>query len=155
MKNHLPNPGKYTQGFYTPINPSKYKGKMPIRCLSSWEMKVCKMFDTNPAILYWSSESIAIEYVNPIKSALNNRRVVSKYYPDFLVVYVDKFGKQHTEIVEVKPFNQTLMEAARGKKQKLDVLLNHAKWAAARAFAKRSGISFRIITERDIFSGKR
>lgn len=155
MKNHLPNPGKFSQGFYQPINPDKYKGKMPIRCLSSWEFKVCKMFDTNPSVLMWSSESLEIKYIHPFKSAQAGRQVVSRYYPDYVVVYVDRLGNKHHEIVEVKPKRQAFMEAAKSKKEKMDVVLNKAKWDAARLFARNAGYTFRILTEDSIFSGKR
>lgn len=155
MKNHLPNPEKYSQSYFQPTNPSKYKGTMPIRCLSSWEYKVCKMFDTHPGILYWASEGLAIPYVHPIKSLQRQQQVISKYYPDYIVVYVDKFGKQHKEIVEVKPSRQAFMEAAKSKKEKLDVIVNTAKWNAARQFCKQYGYSFRILTERDLYPGKK
>lgn len=155
MRNFLPNPNKYTQSFFQPRNPNKYRGQMPIRCLSAWERKVCEMFDTNPSILYWASEPFGIEYINPIKSLVSKRTIVSKYYPDYLVVYVDKFGKKHSELIEVKPKRQAFREAAKTKKEKLDVVLNEAKWAAARAFAKANGLSFRILTEDQIYSGKR
>ena len=155
MKGHLPNPEKFTQGFYVPTNPDKYTGQLPIRCLSSWEIKVCKMFDLNPNVLQWSSESVGIKYVHPLKSAATGTTVIATYYPDYTVVYIDKNGKRHKEIVEVKPKRQAFMEAAKSKKEKLDVILNTAKWQAARAFAAQSGFTFRVITENDIFGGKR
>lgn len=155
MKHHLPNPDKFSQGFYTPLNPDKYKGKMPIRCLQSWEFKVCKMFDLNPNVLFWQSESIAIKYLNPFKRANGHPNPIQQYYPDYVVVYVDKFGKQHKEIVEVKPYRQSFMEAAKSKKEKAEVILNTAKWEAAHEFARRAGYTFRVITEKDIFGGKR
>ena len=155
MKGFLPNPEKFSQGFYNPVNPDKYIGELPIRCLSSWERKVCQMFDMNQNVLQWSSESIPIKYINPIKSAQKGHTVVSTYYPDYTVVYIDKFGKQHREIVEVKPLRQSFMEAAKSKKEKLDVILNTAKWQAARAIAERNGYKFRVITENEIFGGGR
>jgi hypothetical protein len=155
MKNHLPNPNKYNQGFYIPLNPHKYSGKLPIRCLSSWEFKVCKMMDLNENVISWASESVGIKYINPIKSVQYGKEFISTYYPDYTIVYIDKFGKKHKELVEVKPKRQAFMEAAKSKKEKLDVILNTAKWQAARAFAAQYGYKFRIITEDDIFGGKR
>lgn len=109
----------------------------------------------NPNVLYWSSESLAIQYVHPIKSAQRGHQVISKYYPDYVVIYVDKLGKQHKEVVEVKPSRQAFMEAAKTKKEKLDVIVNSAKWEAARAFCRQYGYTFRILTEREIHAGKR
>lgn len=79
---------------------------------------------------------------------------MANYFPDYLVTYIDKFGKKHIEIVEVKPLRQSIMEAAKSKKEKMDVMVNTAKWQAARIFAQQNGIGFRVITERDIFGGK-
>lgn len=155
IKNSLPNPEKYSQGYYTPQNPQKYRGKMPIRCLSSWEFKVCAMFDLNPSITFWSSESIQVRYVHPIKSAQLGRQVISTYYPDFAIEYVDKFGKRHREIIEVKPKRQAFMEAAKTNKEKLDAILNKAKWDATRAIAKQYGYSFRVLTEDQIYGGRK
>jgi hypothetical protein len=47
------------------------------------------------------------------------------------------------------------MEAAKSKKEKLDVILNTAKWQAARAIAEKNGYKFRVITENEIFGGGR
>lgn len=149
MKTFLPNREKFSQGFFTPKNPDKYKGQLPIRYLSSWEFKVMQMLDNHPNILYWSSESIAIPYMNPYT------KKPSKYYPDFIVVYVDKYGKEKREMIEVKPASETFLESAKSKKQKLAIGLNSVKWAAAKEFSKRNGMTFRVITEHNIFAGKR
>jgi hypothetical protein len=72
--------------------------------------------------------------------------------PDFLVVYVDKSGRQIAEMVEIKPKKQTLIESNRASTQlRATVAVNHAKWAAAQAWCKRMSISFRVITEDDLF----
>lgn len=152
MMKHLTNSSKYHQSYFIPKNPQKYKGEMPIRCLSSWELKVCQTFDNNPNILQWVSEPLGIPYLHPFKPPGRN---ASKYYPDYMVIYVDRMGVQHSEIVEVKPSNETFMESAKSKKNKAAFILNQAKWTAARQFAKYNGMTFRVITEKDIFSGKR
>ena len=66
IKNTLPGQGKFNQGYFTPKNPEKYKGILPIRFLSSWEHKMMIMLDSHPFFLSWSSESIKIPYYNPI-----------------------------------------------------------------------------------------
>jgi hypothetical protein len=61
------------------------------------------------------------------------------------------------ELIEVKPDNQTTMEnAGKSKHNQAHAILNAAKWEAARAYCKSKGISFRVITEKDMFhQGKR
>ena len=76
--------------------------------------------------------------------------------PDFFVVYVDKNGKQHVEVVEVKPYNQTVKEKARSKHNQAHWALNQVKWAAANAYCKQNGMKFRVVSENDIFhTGRR
>ncbi len=61
------------------------------------------------------------------------------------------------ELIEVKPDNQVTMESAgKSKHNQLAVALNMAKWEAARAYCKSKGMSFRVVTEKDMFhNGKR
>jgi len=137
---------KWMQGVYTVKNKEKYAGNKAPRYRSSWEMMFCQFCDNNPSVLQWASESIQIPYFNPIK----NRPTI--YVPDFFIVYVDKNGQNHAELIEIKPQKETTMEHA-GKSQhnRLMVAINHAKWAAAAAFCQKQGIKFRIVTEQDIF----
>tara|TARA_E500000331_G_scaffold116840_1_gene114156 strand:- start:1495 stop:1734 length:240 start_codon:yes stop_codon:yes gene_type:complete len=77
--------------------------------------------------------------------------------PDFFIVYQDKQGRKHAEMVEVKPMSQTSMEAA-GKSlaKKKQVVINMAKWEAANAYAKQRKIRFRVVSEEQLFhNGKR
>ncbi len=77
--------------------------------------------------------------------------------PDFFLVYGDRNGKQHVELVEVKPANQTIKEkVGNSTSNKAHYVLNQAKWQAARAYCKQKGMYFRIVNEGDIFhQGKR
>ena len=79
------------------------------------------------------------------------------YVPDFLIQYTDAKGKQHAELIEVKPENQMkLQEVGRDKFRQAQYVQNMAKWSAARDWCKRKKIFFRVITEKDIFhQGKR
>lgn len=103
-------------------------------------------FDQHPSVVSWASESIKIPYLNPF----TGKHTV--YIPDFLVTYVDATGAQRTEIIEVKPQKETFIEAARGAKAQAAVALNTHKWAAAQAFAKKHGITFRVLNEGNIFN---
>lgn len=137
---------KYLQGHYKPINPEKYVGKYPIFWRSSWELKVMQMFDTNPSIISWASESLKIPYQNPFTGKY------TVYVPDFVVTYVDAKGNQKAEIIEVKPAKETFLEEARSQRAKAAVALNTYKWAAAHAFSKHHGLTFRVMTENNIFN---
>ena len=137
---------KFAQGTFTPKNPDKYVGIGTIRYRSGWELTFMMFCDNNKNVTQWSSESIKIPYRHP----LTGKQTI--YVPDFLVVYVDKNGRQIAEMVEIKPKKQTLIESKRASTQlRATVAINHAKWAAAQAYCKRMGIAFRVITEDDLF----
>lgn len=137
---------KFSTDTYDIINQSKYIGKGKPHWRSSWEMVFFRMCDLNPAVLQWASESITIPYFNPF----TQRQTV--YVPDIFMVYIDKDGNQHTELVEVKPMAETMLEAARTPKHKMAYALNQIKWDAAKKWCKANGIKFRVITEHQIFS---
>lgn len=142
---------RFAQDKFFPKNPEKYLGKKTPTYRSGWEFHFMKFCDENPNITQWASEIIRIPYTNP----LTQRKTI--YVPDFFIVYVDKNGSQHAELIEVKPENQTLKEKlGNSKYNQAHWIMNQAKWAAARAFCKQNGMHFRIITERDMFhQGKR
>lgn len=136
----------YHQGFFSLKNPSKYLGKSTPKWRSSWEFSFMRFCDDNPNILQWASESIKIPYQNP----LTGKQTV--YVPDFFIVYLDKKGKKHVELIEVKPANQTLKEKAkRNVHNQAQWILNQTKWDVARKWCNQRGIVFRVITENDIF----
>jgi hypothetical protein len=104
--------------------------------------------DNHPSVIQWASESIAINYINP----LTGKR--SQYIPDFLIIYQDGHGKKRHEVVEVKPRSQVFAEHARSRQDKAAQIVNMAKWAAAMAFCKQNGMTFRILTEDQIYISK-
>lgn len=101
--------------------------------------------DNNPAVLQWASESVNIPYRNPF----TNKNTI--YVPDFLIIYVDKNNQKHAELIEVKPSTETTLEAARSVRDRAYVALNMAKWQAATAWCKNQGLTFRVVTENEIF----
>jgi TnsA endonuclease N terminal len=138
---------KYSQGIYTPKNLHKYAGKGNIRYRSSWELAFMNFCDNHPSILHWASESISIPYYNPIK----NKNV--SYVPDFFVVYQDAKGQRRAELIEIKPSKETTVESAgRSLNNQVKAAINQAKWAAARRWCENQKISFRVITEHDMFN---
>jgi hypothetical protein len=136
---------KYAQGIYEVLNPQKYIGLSKPKFRSGWEMAFFRFCDNNPAILQWASESIKIPYRNP----LTGKQTI--YVPDIFMVYQNKFGQKIAEVIEIKPSKQTLVEEAKSQKDKLAVVINHAKWQAANAWCKHQGIKFRVVTEKQLF----
>lgn len=137
---------RYAKGKYTLKNPNKYLGKNVPSYRSGWEFHMMKFCDEHPNVSKWASESIRIPYTNPLTS----KKTI--YVPDFFIVYVDKTGSQHVELIEVKPENQTIKEKlGNSKYNQAQWIINQAKWQAARAYCKQNGIKFRIITESDIY----
>ena len=147
------------QGKYVPVNPNKYKGKMPIYYRSSWEKRLCSFFDTNENVIKWTSESIVVPYYNPITQRQH------RYFPDFTVEYYNESGELIKEIIEVKPEKEAAVAEgratppAKGKRQSTQSYLkqmathvkNTQKWDAAKIVAARLGYRFRVITEKDLF----
>jgi hypothetical protein len=142
---------KFAQGIYEVKNPQKYVGKSKPRYRSGWELTFMMFCDNNKSVINWASESIHVPYRNP----LTGKQTI--YVPDFFIVYENKYGKQVAELVEIKPKKQTLIEnKVASAKDRAVVAVNHAKWQAASAFCKRLGITFRVITENELFyNGRR
>jgi hypothetical protein len=137
---------KFAQGVFTPKNPQKYVGLGKPRYRSGWEMTFMMFCDNNDHVLQWASESVKIPYRNP----LTGKQTI--YVPDFLVVYQNKTGRQVAELIEIKPLKQTsLQEAGRSRQAQAAAIVNQAKWEAAQNWCRRVGITFRVITEADIF----
>lgn len=139
---------KYTQQYFTPQNPQKLVGTPRPYARSSWELRMMSFLDQHPNVIQWGSECIKIPYTNPLtgKSTI--------YVPDFLVKYADKNGNQRAELIEIKPKKETLMEAAKSRRDKMFVILNTAKWIAALAFCSKHGLKFRVLNEDQIFVNK-
>ena len=136
---------KYSQGKYAIRNPEKYTGKRQPTYRSSWEWAFMNFCDNHPSVIHWASESIQIPYINPFtkKSTI--------YVPDFLVVYQDKNGKQKAELVEIKPSGEVLETVGKGQRNQAMAVLNAFKWDAAQKWCAANGITFRVVTEADMF----
>ena len=137
---------KFAQGRFDMKHPEKYVGKKTPLARSSWEFVFMRMLDEHQGVENWASESVQIPYRDP----LTGRQTI--YVPDFFVVYNDKNGKKHAELVEVKPASQTLREQV-GKSlyNQEQYVRNLAKWEAANAWCKQKGIKFRVVNESEIF----
>ena len=144
--------GKYRQGQFTPVNKEKYIGIYPIIYRSGWERKFMGWLDLQPSILKWSSESIIIPYIHPIKKR------AARYFPDFFMEVKEKNGKIVRYLVEVKPSKET-RKPRKGRRKKASTLIyenftylqNLSKWAAAKRWCDKKGILFKIVTEKELF----
>ena len=137
---------KFAQGRFTMKHPEKYVGKRTPLSRSSWEFVFMRMLDEHPGVESWASESIQIPYRDPFTGKY------TIYVPDFFIVYADKNGKKHAEVVEVKPENQTRLESVgKSRFNQEQYVKNMAKWEAATAWCKQQGIKFRVVNEGDIF----
>ena len=137
--------GKWANGLFEMANPEKYAGIKKPRYRSGWEHAFMRFCDNHPSVINWASENIQIPYRNPLTGKQ------SIYVPDFLIVYQAKGGKKHAELIEVKPESQTRLTEKTSKHDKLAIAVNHAKWEAAAKWCRLKGLTFRIVTEGDIF----
>lgn len=136
---------RYNQGEYQIKNPQKYIGKKPCTYRSAWELAFMNVLDKHPNVLQWASESLEIPYQNPFT------RQNTIYIPDFLVIYIDRNGQKHGEVIEIKPMKEASPEHAKSKRDKAALALNQAKWMAAIAWCTKHGFQFRVMTEEQLF----
>ena len=140
---------KYLHGTFKPKNTKKYAGTTRPIYRSSWELQMFITLDESEKVISWASEPVKIPYRNPVTTK------VSQYIPDLIIQYVDSHNTIHTELVEIKPMKEAIFEKAKSRKDKLSLIVNQSKWAAAQAFCKQQGMTFRVLTERDLFFRKK
>ena len=138
---------KSYQGLYKPTNPKKYVGdakKIVYRSLL--ERRFMRYCDLNEDITFWASEELPIRYYNPITSKFH------RYFPDFVVKTINN----QKYMVEIKPYRQCDKPKMPKKKTKsymresLEYIKNKAKWSAAKAYCDDNGLTFKLITEKDL-----
>jgi hypothetical protein len=145
---------KFAQGEFLPQNAKKYIGKHPITYRSSWELTMMRVLDEHAAVIAWASESISIPYRNPLTGKW------SMYIPDLLVVYADRNGHKHAEIVEIKPLRERPDYQPKPKERlsqhtKAAQIVNAAKWAAAVQYCAKNNLRFRVASEDEMFAYRR
>jgi hypothetical protein len=140
---------KWAQGDYQVVNPAKYVGRGTPHYRSGWEHSFMRFCDTNDNILQWASESIAIPYRHPLTGKTAN------YIPDFLITYRNRNNTVRAELIEIKPKKQSVVESKMSSRDRAVVAINYAKWDAATKWARRNGMTFRVITETDMFHNGR
>jgi len=145
---------KYYQGRFKPKHPQKYMGD-PTNIIyrSGWEFKLMRYLDSHPKVLQWGSEELIVPYRSPIDGRMH------RYFPDFLVKQINKYGKKETILIEVKPKAQTVPPDVSKIKTKTGQTsrryinevknwgINQAKWKAAEEYCKDRGWKFQIMHE--------
>lgn len=140
------------KGYFRPRHPEKYVGNLnKIIYRSSWELSFMSFLDNNASVEKWGSEIIAIPYRKPTTGRIH------KYYPDFWIKYKNQNGKEIQEVIEIKPEKHARRPTTVGKSKKTQLYealtwsINKAKWRAAANFCDKYGMTWRVLTERQIF----
>jgi hypothetical protein len=136
---------RWAQGQYVVRHPEKYVGKSTPRYRSGWELAFMKFCDDNDNVLQWASEAISVPYRHPLTGRISN------YVPDFFVQYRTKNNVICSEIVEIKPKKQSVIESKMSSRDRAVVAVNYAKWNACQIWCRRAGLVFRVINEDQIF----
>lgn len=95
------------------------------RYMSSYELKLIKDLDNDPEVLSFITQPLGIKYYRPGDEKSH------RYYPDFLVTFVDG----HKLLIEVKP------------EIFLDTELNQLKFAIGEKYANDHGWDWAVFTE--------
>lgn len=151
IKHLKPNSNShYSQGYYVPINESKYVGPKPVIYRSSWELQFSEYCDVTPEVIYWSSEPVGIRYWNLLTKKFHT------YFPDY-VIKLNVNGKIDKYIIEIKPKAQlvkpkppktnTSKAILSYKKAAKCYVVNLCKLEALKKFAEANGYKVKIITD--------
>lgn len=141
---------KWAKGHFQIINPQKYVGKRVPIYRSGWEHSFMRFCDNNEHILQWASESVVIPYRHPLTGKMAN------YIPDFLITYRTRNNTMRAELIEIKPRGQSVIEEKMKPKDRAIVAINYAKWDAAQKWCQQNGLTFRVLTEDQLFhNGKK
>ena len=108
-------------------------------------MSFMRFCDLNTNVIQWASEAIQIPYRNPVTGKLTH------YVPDFLITYRTRDNTMKAELIEIKPKGQSVITEGQRPRERAVVAINMAKWDAASKWCKKNGLSFRVITEDDMF----
>jgi hypothetical protein len=136
---------KFAQGAYTVKNAQKYVGAGAPRYRSGWEWAFMNFCDNNDNVIQWASEPVRIPYRNPLTGK------ATTYVPDFIVTYRGPNNTVRAELIEIKPKKQSVIESKQSQRDRAMVAINYAKWDQAAKWAKAHGLTFRVITEDDMF----
>ena len=140
----------FKQGVYKPKLREKYKGKTLPVYRSGWELKFFRWCDCNPNITSWISEGVVVPYKSPLDGRIH------RYFVDGLITIKEANGVK-TYLIEIKPSSQVIPPKPKKYKRKSTMIYeqqtyikNKAKWDAAEKWAKKKGIEFKILTEKEL-----
>ncbi len=144
------------KGKFNPSFPKKYIGNPSnIVYRSLWELKFLKYCDTNENILEYASEELAIPYRSPIDGRIH------RYFTYAYIKVKESDGSIKKYLIEIKPYKQTI-PPTKPKKQTKGYIYeadeyakNQSKWEAAIEYCKDRGWTFKVITEKELFSGSK
>jgi hypothetical protein len=141
---------RFKQGKYTLKHPEKYIGDATnVVFRSSWELRMHNFLDGNSQILKWASEELPIKYIHPLDQKVHT------YWPDYYVEYKKQDGTIVKEVLEIKPSKDQKRSKSRNPKTKMNeditFITNQAKWTYAKQFCDSKGMTFRVLTEKDLF----
>ena len=68
-------------------------------------------------------------------------KLLRKNYDHFII----------TELVEIKPKKETALTKKSSVYDQAAITLNHSKWKSAKEYCDKAGITFRILTETELF----
>lgn len=135
----------FAKGKFVVKNANKYVGNKVPTYRSSWEWAFMNFCDSNDNVIQWASEPIRIPYRHPLTGKMTT------YVPDFFVTYRTRDNTTRAELIEIKPKKQSIIEDKMNSRDRAIVAINHYKWEAAHRWCKANGVTFRIVTEEDIF----
>ena len=147
--------GGTKHGEYIVKNRDKYIGtKMP-KYRSSWEERWCYWFDHNNNVIKWGFEMLTIPYFYQVDKKTH------RYITDFYAEIKDNKGEIRKYVIEVKPYQQTLLPKAPKNQNKkaqnryltemTTFVKNKNKWDSAIAYCEKKGLRFMILTEKSMF----
>ena len=155
------------QGWYRVLNPNKFinqmqesktvmkstrivEGFLEINFKSSLELRCIRYCDMNIHITKFSLEPFCIPYLSPKDGKIH------RYFIDFFI----EFSNGQKFLVEVKSSGETVSPKIPGKKTEKAILnyqkalqtfaVNTAKWESAKSFCKEKGLTFIILTEKEL-----
>ena len=147
---------RFRQGYYIPKNPTKYIGDFrKLIFKSSLERKFMTYCDLSDIVTKWGYEMHAIPYYFPVD------RKTHQYKIDFWIELKEEQGKQNKYLIEIKPENglkkptinenkKTFKSVNNFNKAASEYIKNMSKWKYAEAFAKKMGVKFKVITDKDL-----
>ena len=76
---------------------------------------------------------------------------MTSYVPDFLLSYRTRENTVKAELIEIKPKGQSTITERQNPRERAVVAVNYAKWHSATLWARKNGLTFRVITEDDMW----